>query len=171
MSSPRDVLVPPTGPPGGIGADTNIPLPPSHGDSMPDIPTDSGIEDLTTAFSSTRLNSAPALAQSPTPPYRSAPSSPSHQHPSAPPSLLSDPALSGSSSTSVASLASSDDASSPPTSAGDGGSHDLYLQAKLSNSRAGKRRQSLSSYNSFGGKQSGMERLAAKKALARRLNA
>ncbi|WVF67215.1 hypothetical protein IAT40_001963 [Kwoniella sp. CBS 6097] len=46
----------------------------------------------------------------------------------------------------------------------------LYIQAKLSLSRAERRRQSVSIHNQFGVKQSGMEKMAAKKALARRLN-
>lgn len=48
----------------------------------------------------------------------------------------------------------------------------LYLEAKLSSSRSDKRRGSTggAAYTQFGQKQSGMERLAQKKALARRLN-
>ncbi|WVQ94809.1 hypothetical protein IAU59_001892 [Kwoniella sp. CBS 9459] len=46
----------------------------------------------------------------------------------------------------------------------------LYIQAKLSLSRAERRRQSGSAPSQFGVKQSGMEKMAAKKALARRLN-
>ncbi|WVR09259.1 hypothetical protein IAU60_006324 [Kwoniella sp. DSM 27419] len=48
--------------------------------------------------------------------------------------------------------------------------HTLYIQAKLSNSRAERRRQSVSIHGQFGARQSGMEKMAAKKALARRLN-
>ncbi|WWD20954.1 hypothetical protein CI109_105432 [Kwoniella shandongensis] len=44
--------------------------------------------------------------------------------------------------------------------------HSLYIQAKLSSSKAERRRQSVS----FGVKPSGMEKMAAKKALARHLN-
>ncbi|WVW79143.1 hypothetical protein I302_101109 [Kwoniella bestiolae CBS 10118] len=46
--------------------------------------------------------------------------------------------------------------------------HTLWIQAKLSSSRAERRRQSVSTQ--FGAKQSGMEKMAAKKALAKRLN-
>ncbi|RSH95473.1 hypothetical protein EHS25_000565 [Saitozyma podzolica] len=167
---------------------------------------DAGIDALSATLSSTHLDN-PDHGQ------RQVPASPPNRSPSpsAPPSLVSDPALSGSSSTSIASLSSSGDASSPPTSAGEAGvggmdnahaapghgrghgrhpygdgaddavtrykvglyayTRDLYLQAQQSNSRAEKRRESVSGYNTFGAKQSGMERLAAKKALARRLNA
>ncbi|WWC91462.1 uncharacterized protein L201_006408 [Kwoniella dendrophila CBS 6074] len=48
--------------------------------------------------------------------------------------------------------------------------HGLWIQAKLSSSRAERRRQSVSSGGQFGSKQSGMEKMAAKKALAKRLN-
>ncbi|WWC73336.1 uncharacterized protein I206_107303 [Kwoniella pini CBS 10737] len=48
--------------------------------------------------------------------------------------------------------------------------HTLWIQAKLSSSRAERRRQSVSISGQFGAKQSGMERMAAKKALAKRLN-
>ncbi|KAK6904498.1 hypothetical protein L486_03035 [Kwoniella mangroviensis CBS 10435] len=48
--------------------------------------------------------------------------------------------------------------------------HTLWIQAKLSSSRAERRRQSVSSQSQFGSKQSGMEKMAAKKALAKRLN-
>ncbi|WWC64275.1 uncharacterized protein I303_106885 [Kwoniella dejecticola CBS 10117] len=48
--------------------------------------------------------------------------------------------------------------------------HTLWIQAKLSSSRAERRRQSVSVQGSFGAKQSGMEKMAAKKALAKRLN-
>lgn len=46
----------------------------------------------------------------------------------------------------------------------------LYLEAKLSSKNTDKKRD-LQAHNNFGLKQSGMERLAAKKALAKRLNA
>ncbi|WRT68826.1 uncharacterized protein IL334_005806 [Kwoniella shivajii] len=47
--------------------------------------------------------------------------------------------------------------------------HSLWIQAKLSSSRAERRRQSVSIHG-FTNKQSGMEKMAAKKALAKRLN-
>ncbi|KAK8843505.1 hypothetical protein IAR55_007165 [Kwoniella newhampshirensis] len=48
--------------------------------------------------------------------------------------------------------------------------HSLYIQAKLSSSRAERRRQSVSLQGQFGSRTSGMEKMAAKKALAKHLN-
>jgi hypothetical protein len=119
-SSPRDVLVAPKGPGADSGVldlaamvDVDAPAPVPITSST-DV--DAGIDALSATLSSTHLDN-PDHGQ------RQVPASPPNRSPSpsAPPSLVSDPALSGSSSTSIASLSSSGDASSPPTSAGEAG--------------------------------------------------